>query len=152
MVIAGELDATLFEALALLELGQIESARNEAVEALTYLQQAAALFWRAGRPDLQASAWSATGKAYLALHRAEEAVDFLRRAAATHRDRSDHWQLALTLADLADAQEFAGNTQEAQESLHEAVRLLTGFSDAMAESKRALLQSRLSDARDPGGD
>jgi tetratricopeptide (TPR) repeat protein len=141
LVIAGELDATLFEALALRELGRIESARREAAEALAYLQQAAALFWRVGRPDLQATAWNATGEAYLILQRAEDATDFLRRAAAAHRDRGDQWQLALTLADLADARTLGGSPHEAEQYRRDAIRLLAEFSDPMAQAKRAALES-----------
>jgi tetratricopeptide (TPR) repeat protein len=142
LAIAGEFDGTLFEALGLLELGRIELAQRDATEALAYLQQAAALFWRVGRPDLQAVAWDATGVAYLALKRVEEAVDFHRRAVATHRVRGDQWQLALSLANLADALTCGGDPQ-AREHRREAARLLAGYSDPPAAAKRAELDAAL---------
>jgi tetratricopeptide (TPR) repeat protein len=143
LAIAGECDGTLFEALGLLELGRIELARHEATEAVGYLQQAAALFWRVGRPDLQAAAWDGTGEAYLMLGRAEDAADFFRRAAATYRERGDRWQLALVLTKLANALVLGGELGEAQQRRSEALRLLAGFTDPMAAAKRAALEEGL---------
>jgi tetratricopeptide (TPR) repeat protein len=145
LAIASELDSTLFEALGLLELGRIELAQRCADEALAHLQQAAALFWRTGRPDLQAAAWSGTGEAYLLAGRAEDAADFHRRAAATYRARGDQWQLALALTNLADALNLGGETVQAREHRREAVRLLAEFSDPLAEEKRAQLNAALTD-------
>ncbi|MFV2196945.1 ATP-binding protein [Nocardiopsis sp. LOL_012] len=85
LAVASEADGTLFVSLALLELGRIALAREEAAEALEHLQQAAVLFARVGRPDLQAAAWDATGEAYLLLGRVEEAVAFHRQASSVFR-------------------------------------------------------------------
>ena len=143
LAIAGESDATLFEALALLELGRNAVARAEATEALSYLQQAAALFQRVGRPDLQAATWDATGEAYLQLGRTEDAAGFHRQAAAAHRSRGDKWSLATALAHLADTLIQDGNPLEGREYRGEAVQLLATFSGPEAEAKRSHLEALL---------
>jgi tetratricopeptide (TPR) repeat protein len=143
LAMAGESDAALFEALALLELGRNAVARAEATEALSRLQQAAALFQRVGRPDLQAAAWDATGEAYLLLGRAGEAAGFHRQAATAHRGRGDQWSLAAALAHLADALTADGNPREAREHRREAAHLLANFSGPEAEAKRGRLEARL---------
>ncbi|MFB7274065.1 tetratricopeptide repeat protein [Streptomyces sp. NPDC056244] len=143
LAIAGESDGALFEALALLELGRISLARTEATEALSHLQQAAALFQRVGRPDLQAAAWDATGEAYLLLGRTGDATDFHRQAASAHRSRGDQWSLAVALAHLADTLAQDGNLPEAREHRREAVRLLANFSGPSAEAKRTELERAL---------
>lgn len=145
LAVADELDGTLFEALALLELGRIKSAQHKPDEALDHLHQAAALFWRVGRPDLQAAAWSATSAAYLLLERAEEAIDFARRAAGAHRDRSDQWQLSLSLADLADALTLGGHPSQARDHLREAACLLAQFPDPVAAAKRTAIEALLTE-------
>jgi hypothetical protein len=118
-------------------------ARAEATEALSHLQLAAALFHRAGRPDLQAAAWDATGEAYLLAGRAEDSAGFHRQAAAAHRSRGDTWSLAVALTHLADALVRDGELPEAQEHRHEAVQLLSDFSGAEAEAKRSRLEALL---------
>jgi tetratricopeptide (TPR) repeat protein len=143
LAIAGESDATLFEALALLELGRNAVARAEATEALSHLQQAAALFQRVGRPDLQATTWDATGEAYLLLGRTEDAAGFHRQAATAHRSRGDQWSLAAALAHLADTLIQDGNPLEAQEHRREAVQLLANFTGPEAEAKRSNLETGL---------
>lgn len=143
LTIAGESDAALFEALALLELGRNAIARAEATEALSHLQQAAALFQRVGRPDLQATTWDATGQAYLLLGRTEDAADFHRQAATAHRSRGDQWSLAAALAHLADTLIQEENLLEAQRHRREAVRLLAHFSGPEAAAKRGNLEALL---------
>ncbi|WP_225846908.1 tetratricopeptide repeat protein [Streptomyces sp. HPF1205] len=143
LAIAGDSDATLFEALALLELGRNAIAREEATEALGHLQQAAALFQRAGRPDLQAAAWDATGEAYCLLQRTEDAAGFHRQAATAHRSRGDQWSLAAALAHLAATLVQDRNFLEAQEHCREALQLLANFSGPEAEAKRSHLEALL---------
>lgn len=137
LAIAGEVEGTLFEALALLELGRIAVAQRENGEALGHLHQAAALFQRIGRADLQAAVWDATGEAYRGLERWQEAADFHRRAATEHRTRADRWSLALSLADLAAAQAQLQDATEALTNRREAIELLTAFTDPIATAKRA---------------
>jgi tetratricopeptide (TPR) repeat protein len=143
LAVAGESDATLFEALALLELGRNAVARAEATDALSHLRLASALFQRAGRPDLQAAAWDATGEAYLVTGRAEDSADFHRQAASAHRSRGDKWSLAVALTHLADALVRAGELPEAREHRHEAVQLLSDFSGPEAEARRSRLEALL---------
>jgi tetratricopeptide (TPR) repeat protein len=143
LAIAGESDATLFEALALLELGRNAVARAEATEALSHLQPAAALFQRAGRPDLQATTWDATGEAYLLLGRTEDAAGFHRQAATAHRSRGDQWSLAAALTHLAETLIRDGNLLEAQEHCREATQLLANFTGPEADAKRSHLESLL---------
>ncbi|UED86590.1 ATP-binding protein [Streptomyces profundus] len=85
LALASESDGTLFEALALLELGRIALAGGEATDALSHLHQAATLFQRVGRADLQAAAWDATGEALLRIDRAAEAAGFHQAATAARR-------------------------------------------------------------------
>ncbi|WP_461015419.1 ATP-binding protein [Streptomyces daliensis] len=139
--IAGEADGTLFEALALLELGHIALAQENGAEALSHLQQAAALFQRVGRPDLQAAAWDTTGEAYLLLGRADDAVAFHRQASAAFRGKDDRWSLALSLAHLATALTRKGVQEEARECRGEALRLLAEFPDAVAQAKRSEVEA-----------
>ncbi|MFI7242681.1 ATP-binding protein [Streptomyces qinglanensis] len=141
LAVAGEADGKLFEALALLELGRVCSARENGAEALGHLHQASLLFRRVGRTDLQAAAWDATGEAYLLLGRADDAAAFHRRAATAFRARGDNWSSALSLARLADALTKQGMSHEAQEHRGEALRLLAGFPDRAAEAKRAELRA-----------
>lgn len=141
LAIAGEADGKLFESLALLELGRNAVAQREATEALAHLQQAAALFQRIGRPDLQAAAWDATGEAYLLLGRVEEAVAFHRQACSAFRSRDDRWSLALSLAHLAVALTRQGAPQEAREQRREALRLLTAFHDTVAQARRSEVEA-----------
>lgn len=143
LAVAGESDATLFEALALLELGRNAVARAEATDALSHLRLASALFQRAGRPDLQAAAWDATGEAYLVAGRAEDSADFHRQAASAHRSRGDRWSLAVALTHLADALVRGGELPEAREHRHEAVQLLSDFSGPEAEARRSRLEALL---------
>ncbi|MBO8191923.1 tetratricopeptide repeat protein [Streptomyces oryzae] len=141
LAIAGEADGTLFEALALLELGRVCLAQENGADALGHLQQAAVLFQRVGRTDLQAAAWDTTGEAYLLLGRAEDAIAFHRRACSTFRARNDSWSLALSLARLAEALTSQGASPEAQRHRSEAVELLAAFPDGVAEAKRAEVQA-----------
>jgi tetratricopeptide (TPR) repeat protein len=141
--LAGEFDGTLFEALALLELGRIHAAQRSPADALGHLHQAAALFLKIGRLDLQATAWDATGEAYLLLDRPQEAADYCRRAASAHRNRGDRWQLALSVTALADALASAGELLQAREHRREAAQLLTQFSDPVATTKHAALAAKL---------
>ncbi|PRX97169.1 tetratricopeptide repeat protein [Allonocardiopsis opalescens] len=146
LAIAGDFDGTLFQALALLELGRIALARDDGAEALPHLQQAAILFQQVGRPDLQAAAWDTTGEAYLLLGRTGEAVEFSRQASTAHRGRGDQWALAISLSNLAKALAGTGDLREARNQQREAVRLLADFPDPSAMRRRAELQE------DSGGD
>ncbi|NYJ32878.1 ATP-binding protein [Nocardiopsis aegyptia] len=142
LAIAGEADGTLFESLALLELGRITLAQAKGTEALGHLQQAAVLFQRVGRPDLQAAAWDATGEVYLMLGRVEEAVAFHQQASAAFRSRGDRWSLALSLAHLAVALTQQGVLAEAREHRREALRLLEAFPGAAAEARRFEIEAQ----------
>lgn len=141
LALAGEAEGTLFEALALLELGQIALARENGIEALDPLQQAASLFTRVGRPDLQAAAWDTTGEAYLQLGRPEDAAAFHRQASSAFRSRDDRWSLALSLTHLATARHQQGAPAEAREHRTEALHLLADFPGAAAAAKRSEVES-----------
>lgn len=141
LAIAGEADGKLFEALALLELGRIALAQENGTEALSHLQQAATLFQRVGRPDLQAAAWDTTGEACLLLGRTEDAVAFHRQASSAFRSRDDRWSLALSLASLAAALTRQGLPHGAREHRHEALQLLGAFPGPVAAAKRAELEA-----------
>ncbi|WP_077061738.1 tetratricopeptide repeat protein [Streptomyces sp. MP131-18] len=149
LALSGEADGTLFQALALLELGRVALARRRGSEALNLLQQAAVLFQRVGRSDLQASAWDATGETYLFLGRTEDAVAFHRQASAAFRSKDDSWSLALSLARLATALTRQGNAHEAREHRSEALRLLATFTGQAAEARRAEVAAARADG-DPG--
>lgn len=139
LTVADEYDGTLFEGLAMLELGRIETAHERPAEALGWYQQAAALFDRVGRPEWQAAAWDATGDAYTRQDRADEAIDFHRQAAARHRLRGDTWRLALSLRGLAEAHDLRGDVREARERRRDAAELLSQFTDPVAVELRATL-------------
>ncbi|WP_228561869.1 NB-ARC domain-containing protein [Catenulispora rubra] len=140
---AGELGGKLFEGLALLELGRIAMADPDVGDALARLQEAAALFWRVGRLDLQAVAWNATGQVYVMAGRPDDAAQFCRRAVAAQRERGDRWQLALSLASLADAVELGGASAEAQTHRSEAASLLREFPDPEARAVHARVLSAM---------
>lgn len=141
--VAGEADGTLFESLALLELGRTALARGEGAEALGHLQQAAVLFQRVGRPDLRAAAWDEAGRAYLLLDRVEDALGFHRQASSEFRARGDRWSLALALGHLATALDRQGLSREAREHRREALRLLTAFSGPAAQARRYEMEARV---------
>ncbi|MFC4562835.1 tetratricopeptide repeat protein [Nocardiopsis mangrovi] len=130
LAISGEADGKLFESLALLELGRIALASEMGTEALSHLQQAAVLFQRVGRPDLQAAAWETTGEVCLLLGRVEDAIAFHRQACSAFRSRNDRWSLARSLRHLAVALTRHGSPAEAQEHDSEARRLLLAFPDS----------------------
>ncbi|WP_433700814.1 ATP-binding protein [Nocardiopsis sp. CA-288880] len=140
--IAGAADGKLFEGLALLELGRILLAREQESEALGHLQQAAALFLRAGRLDLQAAAWDTTGEAYLSLGRAENAVAFHRQAITVFRGKGDQWSQALALARLATALTMGGSPGEARERRAEALELLASFPGPAARARRSEIEAQ----------
>ncbi|WP_262391789.1 tetratricopeptide repeat protein [Nocardiopsis sp. CNR-923] len=148
LAIAGEADGTLFESLALLELGRITLAQEKGIDALGHLQQAAILFQRVGRPDLQAAAWDATGQVCLLLGRVEDAVAFHQQASAAFRGRGDRCSLALSLAHLAVALTQQELLDEAREHRREALRLLEAFPGSIAEARRSEIeaQARASDS------
>jgi tetratricopeptide (TPR) repeat protein len=137
LAIAGEVDGKLFESLALMELGRLALAQERGIDALSHLQEAAVLFQRVGRPDLQAAAWDTTGEVYLLLGRIEDSVAFHRQASSAFRSRDDRWSLALCLIRLARALVRQGSPQEAQEHRREALRLLAPFSDTVAITIRS---------------
>ncbi|WP_204367490.1 ATP-binding protein [Nocardiopsis valliformis] len=141
--IAGTADGKLFEGLALLELGRILLASERETEALGHLQQAAALFPRVGRLDLQAAAWDATGETYLSLGRAEEAAAFHRQAIAAFRSKGDRWSEALALVRLATALTRLGTLDEARERRSEALRLLEAFPGPAARARRSEIEAQV---------
>ncbi|GAB3707865.1 ATP-binding protein [Nocardiopsis oceani] len=140
--IAETADGKLFEGLALLELGRILLAREQETEALGYLHQAAALFPRVGRLDLQAAAWDATGETHLARGRAEDAIAFHRQAIAAFRGKGDRWSEAGALARLATALTVQGTLGEARDRRREALRLLESFPGAAAQARRAEIEAQ----------
>lgn len=140
---AGELGGKLFEGLALLELGRIAIADADVGDALARLQQAAALFWRVGRLDLQAMAWNTTGQVYVMAGRPDDADQFCRRAVAAQRERGDRWQLALSLVTLAEAVELSGAATEARTHRSEADGLLGEFHDPVARAVHARVLSAM---------
>ncbi|MFE9243490.1 ATP-binding protein [Nocardiopsis sp. NPDC006938] len=149
LAIAGTADGKLFEGLALLELGRILLARGKGTEALGCLQQAAVLFPRVGRLDLQAAAWGVTGEAYLSLGRAEDAVAFHRQAIAVFHAKGDQWSQALSLAHLATALTRQGSSDEAGERRREALGLLRSFPGPAARARRSDIEAQAQAPRRP---
>lgn len=140
--IAETADGKLFEGLALLELGRILLAREQEIEALDHLHQAAALFPRVGRLDLQAAAWDTTGVACLSLGRVEDAVAFHRQAMAAFHSKGDRWSQALALARLATALTRQGALDEARERRGEALGLLASFPGSAAQERRSEIEAQ----------
>ena len=86
----------------------------------------------------EAFAQDGAGQAYEEMGRADDAADFYRTAAATHRDLNDRWNLAQTLHHLGRA---SGDT----DAWRQARDLLTNFDDPRATALRQLLTEALRD-------
>lgn len=93
----------------------------------------------------QAHAYDGIGQTMRALGRLQEAIDFHTMAARILRDPPQPWDLAQTLAHLADA--LADNDQPDQASNHraEALTLLAPFSDPQATALRQRLQQLIAE-------
>ncbi|MGW2883618.1 ATP-binding protein [Streptomyces sp. NPDC001233] len=142
VAIATEIHSAAAEGYWLLALGDAQRATGHPTEALASYRRAAALQEQLGDRDRQAAAWDGLGQTYLQLCRAQEAAEYHRRAVATYRDLEQTWEMARTLAHLADALDGAGTPQEAAEARADACDLLTAFTDPRAVRLRESIVQR----------
>ncbi|WP_216892952.1 ATP-binding protein [Nocardia alni] len=127
------------------DLGLIHLAMNQPGQALAPLAHAALSNRRTGTRIREALALDATGRAYQALHRPDEAAEFHRRAAAIHHELRDNWNHALALTHLADALDSLGDTDQARRTRTEALNLTLAYQDPRATQLRHRLSKALHD-------
>jgi tetratricopeptide (TPR) repeat protein len=102
---------------------------------------------RLGDRSREAMAVDGAGEAYREMGQPDEAVSFHLRAAATHRQLDDDWELAVTLDHLALALVAAGRAEAAHRHWQEADTLLARFDDPRAAALRhSIAARRLGDA------
>lgn len=140
--LALELRDHTLEGYWLLALGAAQRAEGEHAGALASYHRSALLHRRLGNRNREALAWRGTGETYTAMHRTDDAVDFLRRAAAVHAELGDSWNEALALAAWAAAREQDDGRPDgttAGELRQRAVSLLSAFTDGRAVRLRGRL-------------
>ncbi|WP_194909559.1 tetratricopeptide repeat protein [Catenulispora rubra] len=116
--------------------GRVLLATDQPEEALTILQSTAAASRQSGDRLREVFAFDATGQAYHALGRFDEAADFHRAALTLCRDLHDPWPQAVILDHLAAALSALGQSAAASEAWLEARDLLTDFNDPRAQRLR----------------
>ena len=127
----------IFVAIQELELGRLHLVTGNPDGALVALQHASVSFRRLGLDGLEAEALDATGEAYQALHRYEDATNFHRSAAGTHRELGQRWHLAVALTNLATALDaLATSSSEAAQYRSEALILIVDYNDPRANELR----------------
>jgi len=134
--IARERNNRAWEAWWLVELGRVQLVRELPEDALESLHRAATLQLRLGDQTRAAVAWDATGEAYRAIGRYQEAIDFHRRAVSVHSRHGEQWLLAVTLDNLATALDQTGAATEARRHWTDAGQALIGFTDPAARRLR----------------
>ncbi len=129
-----------FQAAVHLEQATLLREQNRHDQALETYWACEALQRSTGNRLGQALAYNGIGQTMRALDRLTEALDFHTTAARILRDLDQPWDLAKTLAHLADAQ--AGNDQPEHARQHrtEALTLLDDFTDPPAAALRQRLQ------------
>jgi tetratricopeptide (TPR) repeat protein len=124
-------------------------ARAAIATARGQTEQALDLYWQciqrqrplAGRAH-EAAAYTGIALALSGTDRRNEAAGFHQRAVELRRALPDNYNLADTLANLADALEDAGQTGAAQAARAEATGLLADYTDPRAAALRERLRAR----------
>ena len=121
-----------WEAFWSLEEGRVLVALGTPAEALAPYQRAASLQRQLDDRVREAAALDATGEAYQALGRHEDAAEFHRYAVDIFQRFDERWPLAVALHNLAAALLTTGESQAAATHLDEAATLLTAYDDPAA--------------------
>jgi tetratricopeptide (TPR) repeat protein len=127
----------VWQAHWLVELGAVQRAAGQPADALVSDQRAAVIQRQLGDRSREAYALDGADLAYEQMGRLDDATDFYRTAAATHRDQDDQWHLAQTLYRL-------GVAADDRESLQSALDLLAQFDDPRAAALRRDVSEDLS--------
>ncbi|MEU8727572.1 ATP-binding protein [Streptomyces antimycoticus] len=123
-----------------LEQAALHRERNRHDQALEAYWTCETLQRTIGNRLGQALAYDGIGQTMHALGRLLEAIDFHTMAARILRDLDQPWNLAQTLAHLADAHTDNDQPEHAHQHRTEALTLLDGFSDPPAATLRQRLQ------------
>ncbi|SIO85557.1 tetratricopeptide repeat protein [Nocardiopsis sp. JB363] len=134
--IAHDLDLTIYEGFAHLELGRTRAMLHHHEEALAHFHEAATLHRSIDEHVREAESFEGVGEVYQALERPDEAVRFFRQAANGYRRHGARWNLAICLARLATVLESSDEHGSALEHRREALTSLDGFTDPRAERLR----------------
>ncbi|HJE61699.1 MAG TPA: tetratricopeptide repeat protein, partial [Nocardiopsis listeri] len=148
--IAHDLDLTVYEGFAHLELGRARAMLHHHEEALARFHEAAALHRVIGEHVREAESFECVGEVYQALERPDEAVRFYQQAANGYRRHGARWNLTVCLEHLAGVLEVAGEQDSALEHRREALAALDGFTDPRAERLREQIIAHLDNATGPG--
>ncbi|GAA1129459.1 tetratricopeptide repeat protein [Streptomyces javensis] len=128
------------EALLHLEQAALHREQNHHDQALEAYWACETLQRSIGNRTGQALAYDGIGQTMRALGRLPEAIDFHTTAARILRDLDQPWNLAQTLAHLADAHADNDQPEQARQHRIEALTLLDGFTDPPAAALRQRLQ------------
>ncbi|MFI8991106.1 ATP-binding protein [Streptomyces antimycoticus] len=129
-----------FEAILRLEQAALLREQNRHDQALETYWACETLQRTIGNRLGQALAYDGIGQTMRALGRLSEAIDFHTTAARTLRTLDQPWDLAQTLAHLADAHTDNDRPEHARQHRAEALTLLNGFTDPPAAALRQRLQ------------
>lgn len=130
-----------WEAFWSLEEGRVLVALDTPAQALAPYQRAASLQRQLDDRVREAAALDATGEAYQALGRHEDATEFHRYAVDTFRRFNERWALAVALHNLATALLTTGDSQAAATHLDEAAALLATYDDPAARHLHAEVEA-----------
>ncbi|MEU0957204.1 tetratricopeptide repeat protein [Streptomyces niveus] len=122
-----------------LEQAALLHAQNRHEQAVEAYQMCERLQRSIGNRLGQALAYNGLGQTMRVLERPAEAIDFHTTAARILRDQPQPWDLAQTLAHLADAHADNDQPEYARQHRTEALTLLDGFTDPPAAALRQRL-------------
>lgn len=136
LALAREHSATTYEGFLETELGLIQIAEGAPAAALETLAHAASVQRTLADRSREALTFDATGQAYQALGRPDQAAPMHRLAATAHRDLRDDWNQALALTHLADTLDALGEYNPARQTRTEALSLIAVYDDPRAAQLR----------------
>jgi tetratricopeptide (TPR) repeat protein len=124
-----------------MEAGRVLVALGTPAEALVPYQRAASLQRQLDGRVREAAGLDASGEAYQALSRHQDATEFHRYAVDTFRRFDERWALAVGLHNLAAALLTTGAPQTAATHLNEAAALLAAYDDPAARHLRTEVEA-----------
>ncbi|MFD8379512.1 tetratricopeptide repeat protein [Streptomyces sp. NPDC059679] len=136
---------SVIEALLRLEQATLLREQNRHDQALEAYWACETLQRFLGSRLGQAQAYDGIGHTMRALGRLQEAIDFHTMAAHILRDPPQPWDLAQTLAHLADAHADNDQPEQARHHRAEALTLLAPFPDPQATALRQRLQQLIAE-------